>query len=244
MERLLHQMLPILALAVVNYYATTFSIWLGHWVSHRQQSPFRDFHVLGHHVLYPTSRDMLSHRFRYGSGRHDSIVALIPWLVLQVAGLALVLPLWLVPGAIVELVAGVALLSYLHVQFHQHGSGLAKFDWFMRARAAHAVHHDRDKNYMVVDHFWDRRFHTYCDPGASTGAAAPPQDVAGSPSGLPRGEFAVWAPGSPVSGAGTLDLTALAGQNNTAIHVAPRQIVGLRNSGREIIKLALPSRNA
>lgn len=161
-----HGLLAAFALTVVNYYGTTLSIWFGHWFSHLQRSPLRNFHVLGHHVLYPTSRSILSDRFRYGSGKRDSTFAFLPWLILQLIVGYVVLPWWLFLVCFVEIAAITTLVSYIHMQFHLWDSPLGRFDWFLRARTVHAVHHDLDKNFMVADHFWDRRFGTYED-GAS-----------------------------------------------------------------------------
>src|SRR6059058_2651079 len=70
---------------VATYYATTLALWAGHWFSHLPWSPFRTFHLGGHHTLYPDSRHTRSTRFRYGSGRASSIPALLPWLVIEAA---------------------------------------------------------------------------------------------------------------------------------------------------------------
>src|SRR5207249_11684415 len=70
---------------VATYYATTLALWAGHWFSHLPWSPFRTFHLGGHHTLYPDSRHTRSAQFRYGSGRASSIPALLPWLVIGAA---------------------------------------------------------------------------------------------------------------------------------------------------------------
>ena len=143
---------------VANYYATTFSIWFGHWFSHRAGSPLRCFHVGGHHVFYPCSRRSLSERFIYGSGRQDSIYALIPWLILQQVIQFLLLPLWLFCVCFLGTVAVVVLMNHLHTHYHLRGSTLVRYRWFRRARAYHFAHHDADVNFAVVDPFWDRVF--------------------------------------------------------------------------------------
>lgn len=163
-----------LALSSVNYYVTTFSIWFGHWFSHLNWSPFRGFHVLGHHRLYPTSRHLLSDRFRYGSGRHDSIWALVPWLLLQAIVALVALPAWLFLVCLFEIVSITIVTSYIHMQFHLRDSKLARFKRFLNARRVHALHHDLDKNFMVADHFWDRCFGTYSDEGMQMADASVP----------------------------------------------------------------------
>lgn len=149
---------------IAVYYLTTLMVWLGHYLPHRADSRLREFHLGGHHAHYPDSRHMRGARFMYGSGRHDSLVPQLPWL----AGLGLlfwiVLPAAVATVATLELVLVAAANSYLHMHFHLSGSWLLRFAWFRQARDTHDLHHDRDVNFMVADHFWDRRFGTYEPP--------------------------------------------------------------------------------
>ena len=144
-----------------SYYLTTLTLWFGHWFSHRASSPFRAYHVLGHHVLYPDSAHALSEAFRYASGRHDSLYALVPWLLLQQIGLFVLLPGGLFLISLLGAVTVLSMTTYCHLQFHVSKSPLERFGWFRRARRIHEAHHDNDVNFMVADHFWDRVFGTY-----------------------------------------------------------------------------------
>ncbi len=159
-----------LVLLVGNYFATTLTLWFAHWSSHLAWSPLWGCHVGGHHALYPTSRELLSERFRYGSGKHDSNLALVPWLVLQAAieYAALAGRPFLV--CVLESLVLVSVFAYVHIQFHVRRSPLRRFAWFLEARRRHARHHDLDKNFMVADHFWDRLFGTYCGPDHDRGS--------------------------------------------------------------------------
>ena len=148
---------------VGSYYLTTLTLWFGHWFSHLAWSPMRGFHVLGHHALYPDSACLLSSAFRYASGKHDSLYALVPWLVLQQAGLFFLLPAWLFLASLLAAAAILSLTTYCHLQFHVRGAPLERFAWFRLARRVHAAHHDGDVNFMVAHHFWDRVFGTYRD---------------------------------------------------------------------------------
>ena len=150
-----------LIIFVGNYCATTLNLWFGHWFSHVKRSPLAGFHVSGHHAFYPDSGHMRSDAFIYGAGRSSSIFAFLPWLVLQAGIQLVVLPPRTFLLCFVETALIVAALNYLHTQFHLTRSRLEGFRWFRVARQRHEVHHDRDINYMVGDHFWDRRFGTY-----------------------------------------------------------------------------------
>jgi hypothetical protein len=146
---------------VGNYFLTTLNVWFGHWSSHLRKSPTFEFHVGGHHALYPDSCQSLSHRFLYGSGRHDSLFALLPPLLVQAGAFFWLMQGWLRWTLLMEMAVIVAGISCLHAQFHIGNSRLKSFDWFQRARQVHFAHHDREVNFMVGDHFWDRIWHTY-----------------------------------------------------------------------------------
>lgn len=150
-----------LGVGAVNYYVTTLALWFGHWFSHRWWSPLRDFHVLGHHVLYPNSQSMQTPTFLYAHGRHDSNFALAPWLLLVAFAEFFLFPFWLFAMCLVNSVVTVSLTSYIHLQFHLFDTPLERFGWFRKARTAHTLHHDADRNFMIADHFWDHVFGTY-----------------------------------------------------------------------------------
>lgn len=150
--------------SVANYYTTTFCIWFGHWFSHIKSGPLTALHVLGHHAIYPSSRDIRSPVFRYASWKHDSTITLFPWLLLAAGVEYVLLPGWLFCVCFLESALLVLLLTYVHQEFHLTRSKLSKFDWFLRARSIHHWHHDRDTNYMVADHLWDKLMGTYYNP--------------------------------------------------------------------------------
>jgi hypothetical protein len=154
--------------AVGVYYLTTLMIWIGHYLPHRPDSRLRDFHLGGHHRHYPDSRHTRSAHFVYGQGRHDSLVPQLPWLFALGAAFWLVLPAGPALAATAELVLIAAANSHVHMHFHLQRSWLARYAWFRRARARHDRHHDRDVNFMVADHFWDRRFGTFEPAGPPT----------------------------------------------------------------------------
>ncbi|MEE8636485.1 MAG: hypothetical protein V3T12_10775 [Acidiferrobacterales bacterium] len=162
-----------LSAGIVNYYVTTLALWFGHWFSHLRWSPLRDFHVLGHHVLYPNSRLIQTLTFLYAHGRHDSNFALAPWLFLIAFAEFFLFPFWLFAACLVHSVVTVGSSSFIHLQFHVFDTPLERFDWFRKARTLHTLHHDADRNFMIADHFWDRVFGTYDDSVRSAEWASP-----------------------------------------------------------------------
>lgn len=149
---------------VAVYYLTTLMIWLGHYLPHRPGNRFREFHMGGHHTLYPDSDHARSEQFIYGHGRHDSLVVQLPWLIALAAVFWRLLPAPFAVAAIGELLLVAVAHSYVHMHFHLTASWLDRYAWFRRAQAAHHLHHDRDINFMVFDYFWDRVFGTFEEP--------------------------------------------------------------------------------
>jgi sterol desaturase/sphingolipid hydroxylase (fatty acid hydroxylase superfamily) len=156
----------LLIAAIAVYYLTTLMIWVGHYVPHRPNSRLREFHIGGHHTLYPDSQHARSPRFLYGWGRHESLVPQLPWLVVLAAVFWVVLPQGLALAATTELLVVASVHSYVHTQFHLTSSWMSRFAWFRHAQTTHDLHHDRDINFMVFDYFWDRVFGTFEAPTA------------------------------------------------------------------------------
>ena len=78
--------------SALNYYATTLMIWLGHYLPHRPKSRLRQFHMGGHHTLYPDSQHTRTACFLYGMGGQDSLVPMLPWLILLLSAEWVLLP--------------------------------------------------------------------------------------------------------------------------------------------------------
>jgi sterol desaturase/sphingolipid hydroxylase (fatty acid hydroxylase superfamily) len=154
-------LLKLFAVLVAGYYVTTLAIWAGHWFSHQYYSPPREFHVGGHHALYPHSASSLSARFLYGTGRNDSLFALLPPLLVLGALIAVCTSGWIRWTLLAEAGAVSAASSWMHAQFHIGPTVLRRYRWFQKARQQHWLHHDQDVNFMVADLFWDRVFGTY-----------------------------------------------------------------------------------
>lgn len=156
--------LALVGLVAGGYYLTTLALWAAHRLTHYPWNPLRGFHLFGHHALYPSSKESFSERFRFGVGANDSIYAFAPWLALEAALIWIMLPQWTAVMLTVEAALVVWLYSYFHEQFHLTKSRFRDSPLFERARGRHLLHHDRDVNFSVCDHFWDRIFSTYHPP--------------------------------------------------------------------------------
>jgi sterol desaturase/sphingolipid hydroxylase (fatty acid hydroxylase superfamily) len=160
------------AALIGTYYLTTFSIWLAHWLWHRDGGPQRGLHAQGHHRAYPPAGRARSASPIRTPLKYNGLYALLPCLVQQELVQYLILPPALWALCLVQALGIVMAVNFVHAQCHLAGSRLERFRWFARARDAHDVHHQMDANYMVGDHFWDRRFGTY---GVAPGAALSPR---------------------------------------------------------------------
>jgi sterol desaturase/sphingolipid hydroxylase (fatty acid hydroxylase superfamily) len=159
-----HSVTTVLVVGTAVYYLTTLMIWIGHYLPHHPRSWLREFHIGGHHTLYPDSQHARSPRFLYGRGHHDSLVPQLPWLVGLALAFWMILPARFAGAATAELLLVALVHSYVHTHFHLTRSWLTRFAWFRHAQAAHDLHHDCDTNFMVFDYFWDRVFGTFKKP--------------------------------------------------------------------------------
>ena len=86
---------------------------------------------------------------------------LVP-IFLLVGGVYFMLPL----PVFIAVVLAAAASFYAHVLFDRHyhvdGSWLLRFAWFRHKRELHFVHHRHaNRNFAVIDFFWDRLLGTY-----------------------------------------------------------------------------------
>src|SRR4051794_27998891 len=130
------------------------------WLGHRRlgRALYRN-HIKFHHAYYARGR-LVSTTYRSGEGNNTPFF-LIP-TVLGGAGIFFLLPLELF---VVTAIVG-ATSFYAHVlldkEYHVENSRLERFAWFRRKQQLHFVHHlHADRNFAVIDFFWDRLIGTY-----------------------------------------------------------------------------------
>ena len=159
--------LPLYALTaicthlVVSSGQTLFHYGLGH---HRIGGIFYRNHLRFHHTHYAKGH-LVSSTHRRNEGNNTPYF-LIPTILLA-GGMFLVLP---VGFLLVVTAAGAASFCahvYLDKQYHTEASSLARFAWFRRKQQLHFVHHlHTNRNFAVIDTFWDRLLGTYQSPCA------------------------------------------------------------------------------
>jgi len=149
------------AVVVTHYLAcfiqTVLHARLGH---HRSGGHFFRAHLRNHHAIY--SRVFTAVRY---VGEDQSLTA----YYLMPIGLCSAVAFWLLPTALAATVVAAFLASlglhvYLHVQYHLDHSILDSFRWFRRRQRLHRVHHEQpNRNFGVVEFFWDRVLGTYSE---------------------------------------------------------------------------------
>jgi len=161
---LLLKLLLFLATALLTHLTVSFSQTVMHYaLAHRPLggSLFRNH--MGFHHRYYSKDHLVSKKYLAAEGNLTPFF-LIPVLLIGVLSY-LVLPTDLF---LVQAVACV-LSFYAHVffdkEYHVEGSRLLRFSWFRKMQALHFVHHHHaDRNFAVIDFFWDRVLGTYRKP--------------------------------------------------------------------------------
>jgi len=144
---------------VMSLGQTLMHCWLGH---RRFGGAFFRNHINFHHVHY--AKGHLTSAVPLENDDNNTPFFFIPLLL---AGLAawFVLPLAL----FLAVPLGAAASFFVHVWFdrayHVEGTWLNRFAWFRRKQQLHFVHHlHANRNFAVVDFFWDRVLGTYREP--------------------------------------------------------------------------------
>lgn len=118
-------------------------------------------HVNQHHRIYAGDELTAAH---YAAEKSLSAYYLAP------AALVLAAIFYFCPLAFALAFSAAALLSYsahivLHEHYHLSLSPLLRHAWFQRLRDLHLEHHrQQDRNFAVLDLFWDRLMGTYAAP--------------------------------------------------------------------------------
>jgi len=161
---LLFQLPLFLITAILTHLIVSFSQTVMHYrLAHRPIGGrlFRN-HVGFHHSYY--SKDHLVSKTYLDEEGNITPFFLIPVVVVG-ALTYFVLPFDLF---VVQVIA-CSLSFFAHVffdrEYHVDGSRLRRFAWFRKKQELHFVHHHHaDRNFAVIDFFWDRLLGTYREP--------------------------------------------------------------------------------
>jgi sterol desaturase/sphingolipid hydroxylase (fatty acid hydroxylase superfamily) len=157
--------LPLFVLAatcthlVVSSSQTLFHYGLGH---HRLGGIFYRNHIRFHHAYYARGH-LVSSAYRGDKGNNTPYFLIPTIFVAGVMFLVLPFDLFLVVTA--ASAASFYAHVYLDKEYHVAGSKLARFAWFRRKQQLHFAHHlHSNRNFAVIDFFWDRLLGTYRSP--------------------------------------------------------------------------------
>lgn len=155
-----HEVLALGSAAVgTHYFATLIQTLLHRAVGHRRAGGrLCRAHMLNHHAIY---------RRTYTAPAYlDEEQSLTVYYLSPIAACT-ALAFWLLSPLFAVTVLAAFLLSmaahaYVHVQYHLDGSTLARFSWFRRRQRLHQLHHEQpNRNFGVLEFFWDRLLGTY-----------------------------------------------------------------------------------
>ncbi len=148
-------LIPFALAFIVTYYAAAIAqVALHRWLGHRRSIPnVFDDHVHGHHALYP-AKQLLQDRW-HPTPRSAIWRVVLPLCTPSLLVCALLPNAW-TAGHAAGVVFAVATHAYLHRQYHAWNTPLARFAWFRRRRALHAVHHQNPQaNFALVESWID-----------------------------------------------------------------------------------------
>ncbi len=149
---------------ILTYYGSAVVQTLAHraFGHARRILPIYASHTLGHHAQY--ARNALLQDQWIRTERHVLWYYAFPFTAIAAAlGLAAG---WLV---LASYLAGLAFSVWVHVKLHREyhirGSTLERYQWFLRKRSLHFVHHRQvRRNYAIVEYWIDRVLGTYRAP--------------------------------------------------------------------------------
>ena len=126
-------------------------------------------HVGEHHTIYSGERIETP---RYSNDEKSlTLVYLLASLLMLPA--FLVLPLPLAAGFASGLVLSYLAHIHLHAQYHLSDALFRNQAWFRRLRDLHMVHHHhQNRNFAVIDLYWDKLMGTFAGTEAGDGADA------------------------------------------------------------------------
>jgi sterol desaturase/sphingolipid hydroxylase (fatty acid hydroxylase superfamily) len=124
-------------------------------------------HVDGHHTLYSGGRLVLP---QYSDEDKSLSVLYVVPAFLAIAPAFLVFPFTFAAGFGAGMLLSYAIHIFMHAQYHLSDALFREQEWFRRLRALHMVHHrQQDRNYAVIDLYWDKLMGTFARADAESG---------------------------------------------------------------------------
>ena len=148
---------------VVGFFVFEFLGYCVHRFIHTKlASSMYKSHMAHHLDIYPPERFLT---FDYvGAGKNNTVFVFLPFGLVLGALIFWLFSTELAILLIIEMAVVSFFNSYIHDATHVKYHWLEKFDWFLRLRDIHRVHHvDMKLNYGIFTFILDRLFKTYKD---------------------------------------------------------------------------------
>jgi len=116
-----------------------------------------------HKIYYPVSKliDKKPYKTGYIYNIPDGLLAYGPSLFLILSLLYFLFDFYTLVS---EILLFAFLSDYIHTEIHIDGSWLEKYEWFLKKRKLHLLHHKKFmKNMNIIDHTFDKLKGTYLE---------------------------------------------------------------------------------
>jgi sterol desaturase/sphingolipid hydroxylase (fatty acid hydroxylase superfamily) len=162
--RLLLELPLLLVTAIVTHLLISFGQTFLHYrLAHNSlgRKLFRN-HINFHHTCY--SRNHLVSKTHFSGEGNNTPFFLIP-IILVGTCTYLILPFDFFVVQVIVCAASFYAHVFFDKEYHRDGSPMERFSWFRRKQELHFVHHRHaDKNFAVIDFFWDKVLGTFRGP--------------------------------------------------------------------------------
>ena len=162
--RLLLELPLLLVTAFVTHLLISFGQTFLHYrLAHNSlgRKLFRN-HINFHHTYY--SRNHLVSKTHFSAEGNNTPFFLIP-IILVGTCTYLILPFDFFVVQVIVCAASFYAHVFFDKEYHRDGSPMERFSWFRRKQELHFVHHRHaDKNFAVIDFFWDKVLGTFRGP--------------------------------------------------------------------------------
>ena len=118
-------------------------------------------HILHHTKHYPPTSTQ-SDTFR---SNYESVIAYTPPIIFILYGFYTIIPAHYFIFFVSQIGVNIYINDYIHTQVHLHKSWLEKYEWFLKVRRLHIIHHKQFNKNMSLgyDYTIDKLLNTYLE---------------------------------------------------------------------------------
>ena len=157
-----------LIVLIPSWYLYHFIEYSLHKIGHNYKlnSYIYKIHMNHHKKYYPISKliDKEPYKTGYIYNIPDGFLAYGPSLFLILSLLYFFFDVYTYQIFVSEILFFASLSDYIHTEIHIDGSWLEKYEWFLKKRNLHLLHHKKlNMNINIIDHTFDKLKGTYLE---------------------------------------------------------------------------------